>query len=182
MNPVSPGTIALLAFQVSVLLGLCMGIAALLLPLANSVAILALGFTMLAGYALLVGYVGLSCLYLFLHWRDMPRRQAAWACVAVGLFVLLWGNVFESGPNAIAHETRAILSTFETRKDLLTRLCIVNTVRDSYKRALNHKIDRDICKNEADFLEHLPVVRDDDVPTAKLVRQLEANYRSVSCF
>lgn len=182
MNPVSPGTIALLAFQVSILLGLSLGVAALLLPLANSVAILALAFTMLAGYGLLVGYVGLSSLYLMLHWREMPRRQAVWACVAVGLFVLLWGSLFESGPNAIMHETRAILGTFETKKGLLTRLCIVNTVRSSYKRALNHKIDRDICKNEADFLEHLPVVRDDDVPTAKLVRQLEANYRSVSCF
>ncbi|MBD5646564.1 MAG: hypothetical protein HDQ89_02725 [Desulfovibrio sp.] len=182
MNHVSPGTIALLAFQVSVLLGLSLGVAALLLPLANSVAILALAFTMLAGYALLVGYVGLSSIYLFLHWREMPRRQAAWACVAVGLFALLWGSVFESGPNAIVHETGAILSTFETRKGLLTRLCIVNEVRETYKRALHHKIDRDICKNEADFLQHLAVVRDEDVPSAKLVRQLEARYRSVSCF
>ena len=182
MYAVSPGTIALLAFQVSVLLGLCIGVAALLLPLANSVAVLARAFTMLAGYALLVGYLGLSCLYLFLHWREMPRKQAAWACVAIGLFALLWVSVFESGPNAIVHQTQSILSTFETRKGLLTRLCIVNTVRDSYKRALSHKVDRDICKNEADFLQHLPVVRDDDVPTAKLIRQLEANYRSVSCF
>lgn len=182
MNPVPPKTIALLAFQVSILLGLSLGLAALLLPLTNSVAILAVAFTMLAGYALLVGYVGLSCLYLFLHWREMPGRQAAWACVVVGLFALLWGSVFESGPNAIVHETRAILSTFETKKGLLTRLCIVNEVRDNYKRALNHKVDRDICKNEADFLQHLPVVQDDDFPPAKLVRQLEANYRSVSCF
>ena len=182
MNAVSPKTIALLAFQVSILIGLSIGVAALLLPLTNPVAILALAFAMLAGYALLVGYVGLSSLYLILHWRVMQGRQAAWACVAVGLFALLWGSVFESGHNAIVHETRAILSTFETRKGPLERLCIANAVRDSYKRALNHKVDRDICKNEADYLRHLPVVRDDDFPTAKLIRQLEANYRSVSCF
>lgn len=182
MNTVSPKAIALLAFQVSCLMGLCIGVAALLLPLTNAVAILALAITLLAGYALLVGYVGLSSLYLFLHWREMRGRQLAWACVAVGIFTLLWGSVFESGPNAIVHETRAILSTFETKKGLLERLCIANAVRDSYKRALNHKIDRDLCKNEADFLHHLPVIQDDDVPAAKVIRRLEASYRSVSCF
>lgn len=182
MHDVSPGTIALLGFQVSILLGLCIGVAALLLPLANSVAILALAGALFAGYALLVGYVGLSGLYLCLYWREMVGRQAAWACAAVALFALLWGGAFESGPNAIVKETRTILATFESGRGLLERLSIVNAVRPAYKRALARKLDRDVCKNEADYLRHLPVARDDGIPSARLIRQLEANYRSVSCF
>ena len=182
MHDVSPGTIALLGFQVSILLGLCIGVTALLLPLANSVAILGLAITLLAGYALLVGYVGLSSLYLCFCWRGMPGRQVAGACAAVALFALLWGGVFQSGPNAIVRETRTILTTFESERGLLGRLSIANAVRPAYKRALARKLDRDVCKNEADYLRHLPLARDDGIPSARLIRQLEANYRSVSCF
>lgn len=182
MPSVSPRTIALLAFQASILMGVCMGVSALFLPLTHALAIVTLACAMLAAYVLLVGYVGLSSLYLLLNWRQMDRGPAVWACVAVALFALFWGSVFETGPNAVVHETRSILSTFETDKGLLRRLSIANAVREPYKRALSHKIDRDICRNEADFLRHLGVLRDDDVPPAKLIRQLEANYRAVSCF
>lgn len=182
MNSVSPKTIALLAFQVSILLGLATGVAALLLPCMGSLGVLALAFATLAGYALLVGYVGLSCLYLLLHWRELDRKQAIWACVAVALFTLLWGGVFESGPNARMQETRAILSTFKSDKGLVARIGIANAVRDTFKHAQSAKIRRDICKNATDYLGHVPVLKDEDYPTDKIIRQLEANYRSVTCY
>lgn len=182
MNSVSPKTIALLAFQVSILLGLSIGVAAQLLPCTGSLGVLALAFATLVGYALLVGYVGLACLSLLLYWREMDRRHALWACVAVALFTLLWGSLFESGPNGTVRETRAILSTFHSNKGLLARIGIANAVRDTYKRSQAGKIRRDICKNDADYRRHVPVLKDEDFPAEKLIRQLEANYRSVTCY
>lgn len=181
MTSVSPKTIALLAFQVSILLGLVTGVAALLLGCTGSLGVLALVFAMLAGYAFLLGYVGLSCLYLLLHWKELDRKQALWACVAVALFTLLWGGVFRSGPNHTVEETQAILSTFHSDKGILARIGIANAVRDTFRSARAAKIRRDICKNGADYLGHVPVLNDEDFPTEKLIRKLEANYRSVTC-
>lgn len=182
MNYISPNRIATLAIQVSFLIGLCIGLTSLLLPLTNTVAIFFLILSILAGYVLLIGYLGLSTLYLLLHYKQMNKRQAALAGVAIGLFALLWAGIFESGFNTTLHETRSILSTFKTDKGLFTRLAVVNTVRDTYQHSLAKKIDRDICKNEEDFLEHLPILDDKGVSASKLTRQLEAGYRAVSCF
>lgn len=182
MNSVSPQRIALLALQVSVLLGLNIGVSALLLPLAHEAAVLCLIASLLAGYALFGGYVGLAGLYLTLHYRQMERRPAALAAAAVLLFALVWGGGFVQGANGLVHETRAILATFETDKGLLARLCVANAVRPSYRRAASRAIDRDVCTNEADYLHHVPVLKDAGMPKAKLARRLEANYRSVTSF
>lgn len=182
MNNISPNRIVLLAIQVSFLLALCIGVTSLLLPLTNSMAIFFLIFSVLAGYVFLIGYLGLSTLYLLLHYKHMNKRQAALAGVAIGLFAILWAGIFESGFNTTLHETRSILSTFKTDKGIFTRLAVVNTVRDTYQRSLAKKIDRDICKNEEDYLEHLHVFHDEGISISKLTRQLEAGYRAVSCF
>ena len=182
MNSVSPQRIARLALQVSVLLGICIGVSALLLPLAHGAAVLCLAGTLLAGYVLFGGYVGLAGLYLTLYHRQMERRPAVMAAAAVLLFALVWGASFVQGANGLVRETRAILSTFETDKDLLARLCVANAVREGYRRAASRAIDREVCANDADFLRHVPVLQDAGIPEAKLVRRLEANYRSVRCF
>ncbi|WP_165075147.1 MULTISPECIES: hypothetical protein [unclassified Desulfovibrio] len=182
MNRVSPQRIALLALQVSVLLGLCIGVSALLLPLAHVAAVLTLALSLLAGYALFGGYVGLAGLYLTLHHRRMERGPAVMAAAAVLLFALVWGGSFVQGGNGLVRETRAILSTFETEKGLLARLCIANAVREGYRRGRSRAIGRDACASGEDYLRHIPVLRDAGMPEAKLVRRLEANYRSVTCF
>ena len=182
MEIISPKRIAFMAIQVSALLGVCIGMTCLLLPLTNAVAIFCLIVSIAVGYILFVGYLGLSSLYLLLHYKQMNKRQAAWAAVAVGCFALLWAGIFESGFNTTVHETRSILTTFKTDRGLFTRLAVVNTVRDTYKRSLKKKIARDICKNEEDFLGHLPVLKDDGGSISRLTRELEAGYRTVSCF
>lgn len=182
MENISPKRIALMAVQVSVLLGVCIGVTCLLLPLTNAVAIFCLIVSIAVAYILFIGYLGLSSLYLLFHHRQMNKRQAALAGVTIGLFALLWAGIFESGFNTTVHETRSILSTFKTDKGLFTRLGVVNAVRDTYKRSLTKKIARDICKNEEDYLEHLPVLKDDGGSISRFTRQLEAGYRAVTCF
>lgn len=182
MNSVTPQRIALLSLQVSLLLGISTGVSALLLPLAHPAAVLCLAGAMLAGYALFGGYVGLAGLYLALHHRRMERRRAALAAATVLLFALVWGASYVQGATGLVRETRDILSTFETEKGLLTRLCVANAVRASYRRAASRAIDREVCTNAADYLHHVPVLHDAGMPEAKLVRRLEANYRSVTCF
>lgn len=178
---VTPQRIALLALQVSVLLGIGIGVSALLLPLAHPVAVLLLAGSTLACYALFGAYVGLSGLYLWLYRRQMELRPALLAAAAVALFALVWGASFVQGANGLVRETRTILATFETDKGLLARLCIANAVREGYRRAASRAIARDVCANEGDYLAHMPVLEDADFPEAKLVRKLEANYRSVTC-
>ena len=182
MTTITPKRIAFMAAQVSALLGVCIGMTCLLLPLTNAVAIFCLIVSIAVGYILFVGYLGLSSLYLLLNYKEMNKRQAVWAAVAIGFFTLIWAGIFESGFNTTVHETRSILSTFKTDKGLFTRLAVVNTVRDTYKRSLTKKIDRDICKNEEDFLGNLPVLNDDGGSISRLTRELEAGYRAVSCF
>ncbi|MDE7241525.1 hypothetical protein [Desulfovibrio sp.] len=182
MENISPKRIAFMALQVSALLGVCIGMTCLLLPLTNAVAIFCVIVSMAVGYSLFVGYLGLSSLYLLLHYAQMNKRQAALAGVAIGLFALLWAGIFESGFNTIIHETGSILSTFNTNKGIFARLGVVNAVRDTYTYSLEMKMERDICQNEEDFLGHLPIIEDKGVSTSKLIRQLEAGYRAVSCF
>lgn len=179
---ISPGRIAWMAVQVSTLIAVCIGVTTLLLPLTGTWAILGLGAAMLAGYLLLVGYLGLSSLYLLLHYRQMKRRQVALAAVTIGLFAIFWGGIFERGYNATIRETRGILSSFATDKGLLAKISVANAVRGTYRRAVDKKVERGICRNEEDFLRHLPVYTDNGIPISKLTRELEASYKSVSCF
>lgn len=182
MNNISPTRIVFLAIQVSAIIVLCIGVTSLLLPLTNAVPIFFLIISILAGYTLFVGYLGLSTLYLLLHYKAMIKRQVVLAALTIGIFALVWTEIFDSGYNTIIHETRSILSTFKTNKGMFTRLGIVNAVRDTYTYSLEKKIEQDICKNEEDYLEHLPILDDKGVSTSKLTRQLEAGYRAVSCF
>lgn len=90
MENISPKRIAFMAIQVSALLGVCIGMICLLLPLTNAVAIFCLIVSIAVGYILFAGYLGLSSLYLLLHYKQMNKRQAVLAGVAISLFTLIW--------------------------------------------------------------------------------------------